>query len=90
MRHVYKTSGTCSSEISFDMDQNGVVKNVSFKNGCDGNLKAIARLVEGMSAGEIIEKCAGITCEQSPTSCGDQLARALERAMKEALPKKQG
>lgn len=73
----YKTSGTCSQMISYDLED-GIVKNVSFLGGCNGNLKGIGSLVEGMKAEDVIEKLKGIKCGMKSTSCPDQLARALE------------
>ncbi len=79
MRHTYKTSGTCSREISFDLND-GIVTNVKFVGGCDGNLKAISKLVEGMKAEDVERLLIGNTCGYKNTSCGDQLARALRNA----------
>ena len=79
MRYQYKTHQTCSSSITFDIND-GVVTNVSFTGGCNGNLKAISTLVNGMTAAEIESKCRGITCGIRPTSCSDQLARAVHAA----------
>ena len=81
MKFVYKTKGTCSTEIKFDINDN-IVKNIEFTNGCNGNLKAIAKLVDGLDADTIIKKCKGITCGRKPTSCADQLATAVENAVK--------
>lgn len=77
MKTVYKTSGTCSREINIEID-NGIIKTVSFIGGCDGNLKAISKLVAGMNANEVIKLFEGIKCGQRNTSCGDQLAEALK------------
>lgn len=79
MKHEYKTSMTCSSKIIFDMDD-GVVKNVKFIGGCDGNLKAISKLVDGWKAEKIVSVLKGNTCGNRPTSCADQLAKAIEKA----------
>ncbi len=76
----YTTKGTCSRFIDFDLID-GVVKNVVFTGGCNGNLKGIGALVEGMSAEDAIKKLTGITCGFKPTSCPDQLAKALEAAL---------
>lgn len=81
--HEYKTKGTCSSQITFDLED-GKVKNVSFMGGCNGNLKAIAKLVEGMEAEKVIKLLKGNTCGMKNTSCGDQLAVALESALAKA------
>ena len=82
MNFKYKTRGTCAREISFELE-NGIVKNVSFFGGCNGNLKGIAALVEGKKAEEIIPLIKGIKCGFKPTSCPDQLASALEEALNE-------
>lgn len=82
MSFKYKTRGTCSREITFDLE-NGIVKNVSFYGGCSGNLKGIASLVEGKKAEEIIPLVEGIKCGFKPTSCPDQLAKALREALNE-------
>ena len=77
MQYEYKTKGTCSQRIFFDVE-NGVVKNVQFVGGCNGNLKGIAALVEGMAVEEVIRRVEGIHCGMKATSCPDQLARALK------------
>ena len=74
--YEFKTSGTCSQRILFDVE-NGKVKNVQFIGGCNGNLKGIAALVEGMDVDAVIERVRGITCGMKKTSCPDQLAQAL-------------
>jgi uncharacterized protein (TIGR03905 family) len=79
MQYTYKTSGTCSREIAFDLE-NGKVKNVKFFGGCNGNLKGIASLVEGMDIEDVISRVEGITCGMKNTSCPDQLAKALKEA----------
>ncbi len=79
MNYTYKTKGTCSSQISFEIED-GKVKNVQFAGGCNGNLKAIAKLVEGMDAQKVISLLAGNTCGFKNTSCADQLAEALKQA----------
>ncbi len=80
MTHSYKTRGTCSRQIDFEID-NGIVKNVSFFGGCNGNLKGIGALVEGRPAEEVIELLKGMKCGFKNTSCPDQLALALEKAL---------
>ncbi len=80
MNYKYQTRGTCARTIEFELE-NGIVKNVKFNGGCNGNLKGISRMVEGMEAGEVIEKLAGITCGFKSTSCPDQLAKALNEAL---------
>ena len=81
MHYTYKTKGVCSTEINFDMND-GIVTNVSYQGGCNGNLKAVGKLVDGMRAEDIIAKLKGNTCGFRQTSCADQLAQALEEAMK--------
>jgi len=80
MDYQYKTSGTCSQMIVFSLEE-GIVKNVHFIGGCNGNLKGIAALVEGKDAKEIISLIEGITCGSKKTSCPDQLANALKLAL---------
>ena len=75
---VYKTQGTCSREIHFDVENNKL-KNVSFVGGCNGNLKGIGLLVEGMDIDDVIKRVEGVSCNGRPTSCPDQLARALKQ-----------
>ena len=75
------TSGTCARKITFEIDNEGKVRNVSFLGGCPGNLKAISKLVEGMDAQKVVELLDGNTCGMKSTSCGDQLAKALKGAM---------
>ena len=79
MEYTYKTSGTCSREIAFEVE-NGKVKNVQFFGGCNGNLKGISALVEGMDVNEVIARVEGIRCGSKTTSCPDQLAQALKAA----------
>lgn len=80
MTYTYKTKGTCSRKITFDLED-GIVKNVNFEGGCNGNLKGIAALVEGKNAEEVIPLISGITCGFKATSCPDQLAHALHEAL---------
>ena len=79
MEFNYKTRGTCSREITFEVE-NGKVKNVQFFGGCNGNLKGIGALVEGMDIDEVIARVEGIRCGMKATSCPDQLAQALKAA----------
>lgn len=79
MRYEYKTTDTCSQRISFDIEGN-VISNIEFYGGCNGNLKAVSKLVEGMTVEEIESKLRGITCGRRPTSCADQLAKAVRAA----------
>lgn len=78
---TYRTKGVCSRQITFNIEE-GIVKNVEFVNGCEGNLQGIQKLVEGMPAREVIGRLRGIDCDGKGTSCPDQLARALEEAVK--------
>ena len=82
MQYEYKTSGTCSQRILFEIEE-GKVKNVTFLGGCNGNLKGIGSLVEGMDAQEVISRLEGTTCGMKSTSCPDQLAKALKQALAE-------
>ena len=79
MQYEYKTKGTCSQRIFFDVED-GKVKNVQFVGGCNGNLKGIAALVEGMDVADVIARVEGIRCGMKATSCPDQLAKALKEA----------
>jgi len=83
MHHTYRTHGTCSSRIDFDLAQDGTVHDITFTNGCNGNLKAIGTLVEGWPASDVAGKLRGLSCGGRPTSCGDQLARAIDEALAE-------
>lgn len=79
MRYTYKTRNVCSMEIHFDLDGD-VVRNIEFVGGCNGNLKAISKLVDGMSVEGIEDKLRGNTCGYKDTSCADQLAIAVRKA----------
>lgn len=79
MEYTYKTENTCSTQIKFNIDNN-IVTNVKFENGCNGNLKAISSLVDGMTIDQIIQKCTGISCGRKNTSCADQLTKAVKSA----------
>ena len=81
MTYRYKTRGTCSRAIEFELED-GVLHNVRFDGGCNGNLKGIGALVEGQRAEDVIAKCDGILCGYKSTSCPDQLAKALKEALK--------
>ena len=78
--YSYKTRGTCSRSILFDV-VDGVVRDVQFEGGCNGNLKGIGKLVEGMPAQRVVELLEGTTCGPRSTSCPDQLAQALKLAL---------
>ena len=79
MHYTYRTHGVCSTRIDFDLNGD-IVSNIVFTNGCDGNLKAISKLVDGMRVDEIVRKLKGNTCGYNSTSCADQLARAVQEA----------
>lgn len=81
MQYEYKTKGTCSQRIFFDVE-NGKVQNVQFVGGCNGNLKGISALVEGMNVEDVISRVEGIRCGMKSTSCPDQLAQALKESLK--------
>ena len=83
MHFSYKTQGTCSQRIDFELED-GIVTDIRFLGGCNGNLQGIARLCEGKRAEDIIPLLSGIRCGFKPTSCPDQLSRALNAALKEA------
>lgn len=76
MKHVFSPKGVCSSGLEFELDGD-IVRNVCFHGGCNGNLKAIAALVEGMSVQDVKDRLLGIKCGFKSTSCSDQLAQAL-------------
>lgn len=82
MEHQYKTKGVCASKIAFELE-NGMLRNVRFTDGCNGNLKAISKLVEGKDAREVAEILRGNTCGGKKTSCADQLATAICQALNE-------
>ena len=83
MAYIFKTRGVCASTINFDI-QNGLVTDVSFVGGCNGNLKAISKLVEGMEAEKVVSILKGNKCGFKQTSCADQLAIAIEKALNES------
>lgn len=76
MRCEYKTQGVCSTLITFDLEGN-VVRNISFTRGCNGNLKALSRVLDGKTVEEIEALFSGLTCGDKATSCSDQLAKAV-------------
>ena len=80
MHFNYRTKGTCSQEILFDVDGK-TVKNIEFIGGCNGNLQGISRLLVGMPVQQAIERLEGVRCGLKPTSCPDQLAQALKQAL---------
>ncbi len=76
--HSYKTKGTCASRIDFEIDDQRKVRSVKFIGGCSGNTQGVAKLVEGMDLDEVVARLEGIRCGMKPTSCPDQLAKALK------------
>ncbi len=84
MSYLYKTKGTCSTMIEVELEGN-IVKNVKFTGGCNGNLQAIPRLVQGLTVEQVEQKISGISCNGRGTSCGDQLAKACRAAYESSL-----
>lgn len=83
MKHVsFSPKGVCAQQIDFDVDEGGALHNVKFVGGCNGNLKAIGLLVEGQDASSIAETLRGNICGFKQTSCADQLAIAIEQALR--------
>ena len=82
MTYEYRTKGTCASKITFSLED-GVIHDVKFTGGCSGNTRGVAALVEGMDAREAVQRMKGIRCGMKPTSCPDQLAKALETALEQ-------
>lgn len=82
MEYKYKTKSVCAMDIRFDIDDD-VISNIRFNGGCNGNLKAISKLVDGWTVEQIEEKLSGNTCGMRPTSCADQLAKAVRKAYDE-------
>ena len=82
MRYEYKTENVCSQVIRFDIEGN-IIRNISFEGGCNGNLKAVAKLVDGWTVEKIEEYLRGNLCGRRPTSCADQLAIAVRKAYNE-------
>lgn len=81
MKYTYYTQGTCSSQIDFELDEQGVIRDVQFTGGCHGNLQGISVLLRGMKAADAIAKLQGIRCGYKNTSCPDQLANGLRKAL---------
>lgn len=83
MKHIsYNTHGTCARIINFDLDDNNNIHNVSFIGGCNGNLKAISKLIEGKNAIEVASILKGNICGNKGTSCADQLSNAILNSIK--------
>ena len=86
MKHIqYRTQGTCSQLIDVTADENGIIQDVTFYGGCNGNLQGISRLVKGQNIDDVIQRLNGIRCGAKPTSCPDQLCRALEQLKHQVL-----
>ena len=83
MTYTYTPRGVCSKKITVELSDNGVVENVSFQGGCNGNTQGVAALVKGMKAEEAISRMKGIDYNGRGTSCPDQLAEALTEALEE-------
>ncbi len=83
MTYTYKTKGTCARSITFDLND-GIVSNISFQGGCNGNLQGISKLCEGRKAEDIINSVSGLKCGTKSSSCPDQFAKALAEALQEA------
>ena len=81
MTYTYTPRGVCSRRMVVELSDSGVIENVRIDGGCNGNLQGISRLVQGMKAEEAIERMEGISCGGKPTSCPDQLAQALRKAL---------
>ena len=80
MTYSYRPQGVCARGLSFEIEDN-IVKNIEFMGGCSGNTQGVAALAEGMDANELIERLAGIRCGFKSTSCPDQLAKAVAKAL---------
>ena len=78
MLYTYNTFGTCAQKIEIEIDEDETIKDVKFYGGCNGNLKGIAKLVEGQKIDDVIDRLEGIKCGFKSTSCPDQLAQALK------------
>lgn len=78
---LYRTKGVCAQAIEFEMSDDKKIHNVKFIGGCSGNTQGVAKLVEGMDAEEVIRRLEGIQCGFKPTSCPDQLSKAIREAL---------
>ena len=83
MEFRYQARGVCSRVITFDLED-GIVRNVAFQGGCEGNSQGLSRMAEGMPAEELVKRLRGVRCGSRSTSCPDQLAKALENALQSA------
>lgn len=83
MEYIFKPKGVCSMQIKFEIDDNGILKNVNFLGGCSGNTQGVAKLAENRPANEVVSLLEGINCGGKGTSCPDQLAKAIAAAINE-------
>ena len=83
MAYIYKNKGTCSVQTEVELNPDHTIKSVKVLGGCDGNLKGIASLLPGMKAEDAIARMEGTTCGRKPTSCPDQIAKNLKKALAE-------
>lgn len=81
MTYMHRNQGTCSRSVRFDIDENGLLHNIQFEGGCNGNLQGISKLCEGKDAKEIMQTLRGTRCGFKNTSCPDQLAIAIAEAI---------
>lgn len=81
MRYEYKPNNVCSNLMTFELSEDGVIQSVKINRACPGNTLGISQLIKGMKAEEVIERFKGVRCGAKPTSCPDQLAKALEKAL---------
>ena len=77
-KKIFRTQGVCAQAIAIELDSNNTVVDIEFMGGCSGNTQGVATLAKGMKASEVIARLEGISCNGKPTSCPDQLARALK------------
>lgn len=83
MKYIHKNAGTCSLEVSFEIE-GGIIRNIVFNGGCNGNAQGISRLAEGRDARDVAEAIRNIRCGHKKTSCPDQLSKAIEEALESA------
>lgn len=83
MTFTYKPQGVCSRMITFDIDDDGYIRNIAFMGGCNGNTQGLSKLAEGMKAEEVVKRLSGVCCGMRGTSCPDQLATAVQQALDE-------
>ena len=83
MTFTYKPQGVCSRMITFDIDDDGYIRNIAFMGWCNGNTQGLSKLAEGMKAEEVVKRLSGVCCGMRGTSCPDQLATAVQQALDE-------